>query len=428
MGRGNKTIDRLMVKTIFEDNILIPLPKVFVENRLFQLFSIISPTHCDSCSTKLNVNSHYTRFILTSYGTIARNTIYWICPICNKSFHDQIVGVTGSANYSDEFYDKQKFVRYDGRCSLNNSCRIGDTYTEGLTDICGRAPCASSLWLHEQKQAAVSKQELLDQSPDFDGTLYIDGDWVKKGWKKKFETLIGREITLKEWKKMRYQSVYVIATKEKVILDFEITDRLPTIEALIPLLIRIKNRFPEGKIQKIVSDEDKAIIGAVKSVFPEVVHSFCVFHQLKNVSKRYSDEFESIANIPYNDKLVYNEICQLIQSDTIIYSVVCFQNIHELESNLELSKASHKAISYAKEIFVKNIGFLKKGFTPETDNTMEQIFSLIGDVVDKARSFKTDSGLTNFCYNLFVHFNKRCFRTGKWAGFSPLMRTRFQYG
>src|SRR5665254_27223 len=52
---------------------------------------------------------------------------------------------------------------------------------------------------------------------------------------------------------------------------------------------------------------------------------------------------------------------------------------------------------------------------------MEQIFSLIGDVVDKARSFKTDSGLTNFCYNLFVYFNKRCFRTGKWAGFSPLM-------
>jgi hypothetical protein len=350
---------------------------------------------------------------------------YWSC---KKHFHDEVVGVSGSANYSDEFYDKQKFVRYDGRCSLNNSCRIGETYTEGLTDICGRAPCASSLWLHEQKQAAVSKQELLDQSPDFDGTLYIDGDWVKKGWKKKFETLIGREITLKEWKKMRYQSVYVIATKEKVILDFEVTDRLPTIEALIPLLVRIKNRFPEDKIQKIVSDEDKAIIGAVKSVFPEVIHSFCVFHQLKNVRKRYSDEFESVKNIPDNDKLVYNEICQLIKSDTVIYSVVCFQNILELESNLELSRASHKAISYAKEIFEKNISFLKKGFTPETDNTMEQIFSLIGDIVDKARSFKTDTGLTNFCYNLFVHFNKRCFCTGKWAGFSPLMRARFQYG
>jgi len=64
----------------------------------------------------------------------------------------------------------------------------------------------------------------------------------------------------------------------------------------------------------------------------------------------------------------------------------------------------------------------------ETDNTMEQIFSLMGDIVDKVRSFKTDSGLTNFCYNLFAYFNKRCFRTGKWAGFSPLMRARFQYG
>ncbi len=107
MGRSNKTIDKLMVKMIFEDNIKIPLPKVFVENRLFSLFSIISPTYFDFCSTELNVNSHYTSFILTSYGTITRNTTYWICPDCKKSFHDQIVGVTGSANYSDEFYDKQ---------------------------------------------------------------------------------------------------------------------------------------------------------------------------------------------------------------------------------------------------------------------------------------------------------------------------------
>jgi hypothetical protein len=89
----------------------------------------------------------------------------------------------------------------------------------------------------EQKQAAISKQELLDQNTDFDGTFYVDGDWIKKGWKKKFETMIGREVTVKEWKKMRYKSVYVVATKEKVILDFEVTDRLPPIEALIPLFI-----------------------------------------------------------------------------------------------------------------------------------------------------------------------------------------------
>jgi len=213
--------------------------------------------------------------------------------------------------------------------------------------------------------------------------------------------------------------------KKKVILDFEVTDRLPTIEALMPLFIRIKNRFPEGKIQKIVSDEDKAIIGAVKSVFPEVAHSFCVFHQLKNASKRYYEEFNSIEDIPDNDRVVYNEICQLILSDTVISAVASIQKIRELDSNLELSKASHKAISYAEKIFKKNVSFLKKGFTLETDNTMEQIFSLICDIVDKARSFKTDSGLTNFCYNLFTYFNKRYFSAGKWKGFSPLMRARF---
>ena len=102
MERGNKTIDKSMVKTVFEGNILIPLPKLLVENRFHSLFSIISPTHCDFCGTKLNVNSHYTRFILTSYGTTTCNTTYRICPNCKKNFHDQIVGVSGSANYRDD--------------------------------------------------------------------------------------------------------------------------------------------------------------------------------------------------------------------------------------------------------------------------------------------------------------------------------------
>ena len=63
--------------------------------------------------------------------------------------------------------------------------------------------------------------------------------WIQKGWKNKFETLIGKEITEKEWKKMGYTSVYVIAIKEKVILNFEVTDRLPTTAALILLLKNI---------------------------------------------------------------------------------------------------------------------------------------------------------------------------------------------
>jgi len=204
---------------------------------------------------------------------------------------------------------------------------------------------------------------------------------------------------------MRYQSVYVVATKEKVILDFEVTNRLPTIEALIPLFIRIKNRFPEGKIKRIVSDEDNAIIEAVKTVFPEVSHSFCVYHQLKNVSKKYSEEFKAGDEIPIEDEIVYNEICQLITSDTVVEATVRYQNMLNSESYLELSKASHKAISYAKEIFKRNVDHMMKGFTPVTNNTMEQTFSLLRDIIENVRSFKTESGLANFCYNLFTYFS-----------------------
>ena len=129
MGKGNVAIDKSMIKTVVDGKIMIPLPKVLVGNRYYPMFSLLSPTHCTDCGNKLHVNSHYTRFILSSHGTIARNVTYWFCPACKKPFHDQIIGVSGSANYSSEYYDKQMNVRYDGRCSLNNSQLIGETYT-----------------------------------------------------------------------------------------------------------------------------------------------------------------------------------------------------------------------------------------------------------------------------------------------------------
>ncbi len=81
--------------------------------------------------------------------------------------------------------------------------------------------------------------------------------------------------------------------------------------------------------------EDKAIIEAIKSVFPKVVNFF-VLHQLKNVSQKYSDEFNHITNISDSDEFVYNEICHLISSDMLISVAVCFQNNLKLDSNLEL--------------------------------------------------------------------------------------------
>jgi len=56
-----------------------------------------------------------------------------------------ILGITGSANYSDGYLEKQKCVRYNGHCSLWNSQIVGETFTEGLTDISGRAPSPATL-------------------------------------------------------------------------------------------------------------------------------------------------------------------------------------------------------------------------------------------------------------------------------------------
>ncbi len=95
---------------------------------------------------------------------------------------------------------------------------------------------------------------------------------------------------------------------------------------------------------------------------------------------------------------------------------------------MELSKAFDKVISYIKKVHSKNEKLLKKGFTPETNNAMDQIFSLISDIINQARSFKINDGLSNFCYNLFVFFNKSCFNSGKWKGFSPLNRAKIKFG
>ena len=71
---------------------------------------------------------------------------------------------------------------------------------------------------------------------------------------------------------------------------------------------------------------------------------------------------------------------------------------------------------------------VEKGFTPETNNVMEQLFSSINDVMNQARSSKIVDGLANFSYNLFVSVNKRFFNTGAWRGLSPLSRAEIKYG
>lgn len=428
--KGNVIINKSIAKGIENGKIVQVLPEVQFEGRMVPLFTPLSPTHCSICGSPLNINEYYDRFIISSYGIIECPVIYWICsnPNCKKHHSDTIIGVTGSANYSDEYLEKQKCVRYSGRCSLWNTRTVGETFTEGLTDVTGRAPCPATLWKYEQKQGQISAQELLNQHIDFNGTLYIDGYWVKAGWRKFIEAQLGRKLTNREWKRLRYKVIYVVATEEKVILDFEITNIMPSYLELVPLLNRIKNRIPQEQLLRIVSDEDNAIIDAVRQIFPNVAHSFCVFHQLKNVTLKYLDEFESIEKIPAHEVKLYETATDLILAETAIESTIYYRKILEMASCMRLSQASKKVVAYVKEIYVKNIKNMEKGFTPETNNVMEQLFSLINDVINQARSFKINKGLANFCYNLFTFINNKIFNTGTWKGFSPVQRAKIKYG
>ncbi len=56
----------------------------------------------------------------------------------------------------------------------------------------------------------------------------MDGYWVKAGWRIFIESQLGRKLTNREWKKLRYHVIYVVATEEKVVLDFEITNIMPS--------------------------------------------------------------------------------------------------------------------------------------------------------------------------------------------------------
>jgi len=429
-GKGNIPINKSLAKRIENGKVVQDLPLLQIAGILVPLFTVLSPTNCHLCGSFLKAHDSYTRYIISSYGIIECPTTYWYCPKEGCVFHanDVIVGVTGSANYSDEYLVKQKYVRYDGKCSLPNSRSVGEIYTSGLTGVTGRAPCPTTLWKYEQNEGVKSYGELVKLEVDFDGTIYIDGYWVKEGWRKFIEAQLGRELTTREWKRLRYKIIYAIATEDKVILDFQITNINPSYLELIPLFNRIKRRLSEEQIKRVVSDEDSAIIDGVKLVLPNATHAFCVFHQLMNVTKKYLDQFKRIENIPEKERIIYDLSQALILSETVIESTCILRRIQEVTSGMKLSEASKNVMKYIEKRYLSNRRLLENGFAPETNNVMEQLFSLIDDIIYQARSFKTESGLKNFFSNLFCLFNKRAFNTGPWRGFSPLERARLKAG
>ena len=151
-------------------------------------------------------------------------------------------------------------------------------------------------------------------------------------------------------------------------------------------------------------------------------------HQLQNVTQKYLDEFGSIENSPLHEIELYEPANDLILAESVIESTLCYKKIIKRASEMDLSKASEKVVSYAKKIYFNNRKLLEKGFTPENNNMMERLFSLIKDVMIQTRSFKIVNELANFSYNLFVSVNKRCFNTDAWRGLSPLNRAKIKYG
>jgi len=175
----------------------------------------------------------------------------------------------------------------------------------------------------------------------------------------------------------------------------------------------------EEEIKKVVSDEDWAIINSVKAVLPNAVHSFCVFHQLEKLTRIYLDKFKSIDNIPVLDKEFYELCTELILAKDAINSSVIFKELQDMASS-KMSYTSREAMKYAAEVYVKNRKLLEKGFVPETNNTAEQLFSIINDFAILCRSLKIRSGLINWASNLFLLTNHRSFNTGLNRGLSPL--------
>jgi hypothetical protein len=97
--------------------------------------------------------------------------------------------------------------------------------------------------------------------------------------------------------------------------------------------------------------------------------------------------YGSIENIPSHEVELYELSKDLILAESLIESTLCYKIILKLASEMDLSKASEKVVSYAEKIYFNNRKLLEKGFTPETNNVMKQLFSLINDVMREKPEF-----------------------------------------
>ena len=425
--KGNTAIRHLPFVTIEDGKIIKDLPMVPYMDTYVPLFTVISPNQCKRCQAPLKNNEYYYRHIISSYGILRIQVKYQYCnnQSC-KTFHsDHIIGVRDGANYSDEFLEKERHTRHLGKCSLSNTRIIGEIFTKDFTNQ-GKAPCSTTIWKYDQKQGTIALEELQEREVTLhDEKIHVDGIYIKHGYKSELEKLLGKKISWKQWKKLRYKIIYVAATPEKVILDFQITNYQPPYFELIPLFSRLEKRFRKQKISTIVSDEDWAIINAAKAIFPNANLSFCVFHQLKKIGEIFFDVYQSIDEMSDFEKKTYHLLKALIMAESIIESTKYLAEIEILMKENKPSEIVKKGYEYGKKKYFANREMFEKNMKPETNNTMEQIFSTFKDFVIQCKSFKIISGLRNWLANLFNLKNVTPFKNGKFCGLNPLTVNKF---
>ncbi len=211
MGKGNVKINKKEARRVEDGKIVKDLPLMNYKDNLLPLFSTISPSHCKECGSKLHINKSRKRYVLSSYETLEIPVNYWQCSNddCDSYYTDDIVGVTGSKNYSDEYLDKLFYTRYESKTSLFNTRTAGEILTGNLGEKT-RTACPSTLWKYEQEKGIVSLEKLRNTDVQFDGTIYCDGYRIKNGWRKFLEKSRGRKFDESEWKRVRYKSIYVV--------------------------------------------------------------------------------------------------------------------------------------------------------------------------------------------------------------------------
>lgn len=150
---------------------------------------------------------------------------------------------------------------------------------------------------------------------------------------------------------------------------------------------RLKERFGEENITRVVSDKNGNIINAVKEELPNAVHSFCVFHDIDNITKIYLSIYKCIGDLPEEDKEFRGlAIRYFLNSDKDKITTLFIKAANIVDT---LSDASKKVFKFMSGAYKNLKRCLEVGLKPTTNNVMEQIFSTLNPFIFVTSLFRS---------------------------------------